>query len=274
MKKLTFSTAIALFFTLFSTVYMFTAKAQDTENSVEGRIPTPNNYTRTTLADNSFGAFLRAMLLLPKGAPILDYDGDEIYNQSEHIGIINYDVGKKDLQQCADAAIRLFAEYLWEQKRFDEITFHFTSGHAYAWNQYKKGIRPIVSGNKVTFKTISSPNSTYAAFRKYLDYVYMYAGTISINKEMKKVSTSDKVKIGDVIVTPGSPGHAVIIIDEAVNNNGDKIFLLAEGYTPAQSIHILKNPFDTALQNWYFINNEGETETARYTFYTTNIRRF
>ncbi|MBB6463552.1 DUF4846 domain-containing protein [Flammeovirga kamogawensis] len=274
MKQFTFSTLQALFLLFFSTVFVFTAKAQNTQNTVVARVPSPDNYSRTTLPDDSFGTFLRTMPLLPKGAPILDYNGDKIYNQNEHIGIINYDVGKKDLQQCADAVIRLYAEYLWEQKRFDEITFHFTSGHAYAWNQYKKGIRPIVSGNKVTFKTISSPNNSYEAFRKYLDYVYMYAGTISINKEMKKVASTDKIKIGDVIVTPGSPGHAVIIIDEAVNTNGDKIFLLAEGYTPAQSIHILKNPFDTSLQNWYVINNEAETETARYTFYTTNIRRF
>lgn len=244
------------------------------QNTVQSSVALPSGYTRTALTQNSFGTFLRSMKLLPKGSPVLDYRGQKIYNQNAHLGVINYDIGKKDLQQCADAVIRLRAEYLWEQQRYDEITFHFTSGHAYAWNDYKKGIRPVVNGNKVSFIQKANFDASYTNFRKYLDYVYMYAGTISINKEMTKVNKSDEINIGDVIVVPGSPGHAVMIIDEAKNEAGDKIFLIAQGFTPAQSIHILKNTGEPTLKNWYHISNGGYTITERFDFYDTNVRRF
>ena len=78
-----------------------------------------------------------------------------------------------------------------------------------------------------------------------------------------------------MIVTPGSPGHAVIIVGAAENSSGDRVYLIAEGYTPAQSIHIITNPFDGRLNPWYQLDvNKSSTVTARYAFEETNIRRF
>src|SRR5215218_4144092 len=71
--------------------------------------------------------------------PILDYRGLPVGDQEKHIGIIPYDVGKRDLQQCADALMRLRAEYLFGRKRYDEIGFHFVGGQFYTWNDYCRG---------------------------------------------------------------------------------------------------------------------------------------
>lgn len=41
----------------------------------------------------------------------------------------------------------------------------------------------------------------------------MYAGTISLSHQLNKKSRSNALQIGDIILNPGSPGHAVIVID-------------------------------------------------------------
>ena len=180
---------------------------------------------------------------------------------------------KKDLQQCADATIRLRAEYLFSTGNFQEIHFKFTSGDNYAWLDHALGIRPKVAGNKVSFEKTASEDNSYENFRKYLDIVYTYAGTISINRDLKEVPRSADFEIGDVIVKPGSPGHAVIVVDRAKNQNGEYIYLLAQGYTPAQSIHII-NSHQKAITPWFKIARTGSISSNRYYFSNPNIRRF
>ena len=59
------------------------------------------------------------------------------------------------------------------------------------------------------------------------------------------------MKIGDVFIKGGSPGHAVTIVDIAINpKTNKKVFLLAQSYMPAQEIKILKNPNNSELSPW------------------------
>ena len=60
---------------------------------------------------------------------------------------------------------------------------------------------------------------------------------------MKHINNVEDIEIGDVFIQTGNPyGHAIIIVDVAINKNKEKIFMLAQSYMPAQEIHILKNP--------------------------------
>lgn len=242
--------------------------------TVAQRIPAPSGYQRTKLADGSFGAFLRNSPLKPKGSKVLAYDGTPIDVQDKHVAVLDYDIGNRDLQQCADAVIRLRAEWLFSQKRYGEIQFHFTSGHLFKWLDYAAGKRTVVSGNKVSFVESAKADHSYASFRKYLDAVYMYAGTLSLSKELAFVKKQSDVKVGDVIIVGGSPGHVVILIDEAVNSKGDKVFLLAESYMPAQSIHILTNHSNAAIGPWYKVDAFGDNPTDRCYFSGRCVKAF
>ncbi len=85
----------------------------------------------------------------------------------------------------------------------------------------------------------------------------------------------DKMKIGDVFIQGGSPGHAVIVVDLAVNpRTKEKIFLIAQSYMPAQEIQILKNPNDNRISPWYSVRFGEILETPEWTFRKNNLKRF
>jgi Domain of unknown function (4846) len=203
--------------------------------------------------------------------PILDYRGKLIRNQAKHAAIITYDVGSADLQQCADALIRIRAEYLFGQKRIGEIGFHFMGGGYYSFVQYLKGIRPISGTKRVTFVSFgSSMPLTHQSLRKYLDIVYAYANTVSLCKELLP---TDRFDVGTVIIYPGFPGHCCLIVDKGVISAKDTVYKLVEGYMPAQSIYILSNPYEPHLSPWYHLQ-KGMIATASFEFRRYYLRRF
>jgi hypothetical protein len=214
----------------------------------------------TKFDEKSWPYFLQHLSV--KDAPILDYTGKPVSYQQKHTVIVEYDVGNKDLQQCADALMRLRAEYLFQQQRYSEIGFHFVSGQYYSWNDYCKGLRPVPEGTKVQFITTASSDKTHETLRKYLDIVYNYASTISLAKELKKVND---FTVGTVIIHPGSPGHCCIIVDEATDKSGEKVFKIVEGYSPAQSIYVLRNIWANGVSPWYKLG-KGEIITASFEF--------
>jgi len=86
------------------------------------------SYRRTIAETGSFGSFLRHLPLKPHGTDVLLYDGSVKPGEGVHCAVVRMDIGDKDLQQCADAIIRLRAEYLFESNQFAKISFHFTNG--------------------------------------------------------------------------------------------------------------------------------------------------
>ncbi|UKB80400.1 DUF4846 domain-containing protein [Chryseobacterium sp. MEBOG07] len=245
------------------------------KNTIRERFSPPEGYTWVEEKPDSFGYFIENFKLKPYGTQILKYDGTPISTQHLHEAVFDLDTGNKDLQQCADAAIRMRAEYLYKAKKFDEIKFHFTSGDLFSWNDYKNGVRAFVSGNSVSFRKTAAFDDSYHSFRDYLDLIFNYAGTISLNKETKPVTKNSDLKTGDILITPGSPGHIVFISGVCRNQEGKKLFLLSEGFTPAQSVHVLSNTFNPYLTPWYDLDiNAAETKTARYIFKPTNFRSF
>jgi hypothetical protein len=85
-------------------------------------IPLPAGYERVAADTGSFAAWLRT-LPLKKDKTVYLYNGLPKVNQAAQFAVIDISVGNKDLQQCADAVMRLRAEYLYSRQRCSEIDF-------------------------------------------------------------------------------------------------------------------------------------------------------
>ncbi len=245
------------------------------EQAICRRIPPPAGYQRTKGEPNSFAHWLRWLPLKPGRPPVLLHNGQRKRNQAAHHAVVDIDVGDRDLQQCADAIMRLRAEYLYWRGQHDDIHFNFTSGDRADFTRWAQGYRPVVRGNNVRWASSAAPDSSHASLRSYLTRVYIYAGTLSLSREMKRVSDVAQMRIGDLFIQGGSPGHAVLVIDLAAHpTTGRRLFLLAQSYMPAQDIHVLKNPNDPALSPWYALPFGPTLRTPEWAFRATDLRRF
>jgi hypothetical protein len=238
-------------------------------------IPLPSGFIRKKVSSNSFAAYLRNLGLKKPGVSVMLYNGKRKGNQYAHYRVIDMDIGKKNLQQCADSIMRLRAEYLFSQRRFNSIKFNFTSGQNIPFSKWAKGYYPMVKGSSVKWIKKTSLNYSYTNLRKYLEIIFIYAGTASLSKELKPVSGIKYIRIGDIFIQGGFPGHAVIVVDIASNiKNNNKIFLLAQSFMPAQEIHILKNPNSSGLNPWYSINFGKKLVTPEWNFTNKDLKRF
>lgn len=218
-----------------------------------GETPTPDGYTRDSVQSGTWADYLRHLPLRPEGTPVYEYDGTRSSWSDYAYAVIDMEIGDKDIQQCADAIIRLRAEYLYEQKRYDDIHFNFTNGFNCTYNRWAKGERVRVRDGKYTsWYPSAGEDYSYATFRKYLDMVFYYAGTASLSKELYKADIH-AIQIGDIFMQGGFPGHAMVVVDMAIDPvTGDRAILVAQSYMPAQDIHIISATNDNP---WFFVKD-------------------
>jgi Domain of unknown function (4846) len=244
------------------------------KNTVDTRFNLPVGFYREIKDSLSFAFFLRNLPLKPEGATVRYYNGNTKPAEGIYTAVVDMEISDKNLQQCADAVIRLRAEYLYKTKQFDKINFNFTNGFKASYSEWTKGNRIIVKGNNVSWKKTTNPSNSYNDLRNYLEVVFTYAGTLSLSKELKKIELNE-IEPGDVFIKGGSPGHAVIVVDVAVNSKTNKkIFILAQSYMPAQETQILINSNSKELSPWYSADNFVELKTPEWTFATNELMRF
>jgi hypothetical protein len=237
------------------------------------RFNPPEGYSRSKLERGEFGYFLRQLPLKPVNSPVLYYDGST-KPLSAYVAVVDLPIGKRDLHQCADAVMRLRADFLRSEKLYDEIHFNFTNGFNCEYKRWRKGDRVKISGNKVEWVRSAQASDDYAVYWKYLEIVFSYAGTLSLSKELNAVDYTD-MKTGDVFIKGGSPGHAVIVVDMALDTlSGKKLYILAQSYMPAQEIQILRNPSNHSISPWYELTDLSNIITPEWIFDKSQLKRF
>lgn len=233
--------------------YGWTADTTSTD-TLKDRIAPPPGFQRVPAVGGSFAHWLRGLPMKPRGASVHTFRGTLKARQDVHAEVVDIDVGDRDLQQCADAIMRLRAEWLYGARRDSEIAFNDTEG------------------KRLRFANRSKRD--YRSLRRYLNYVFAYAGTYSLERELKPVAIAD-MQIGDVFIRGSFPGHAVLVADMVEHpETGEKRFLLLQSYMPAQDIHVLKNPDANDGSPWYPMDFGVTLNTPEWVFPRNQLRRW
>jgi hypothetical protein len=222
-----------------------------------GNIPPPSGYGRNySPGGATFAAWLRKLPLKTSRTVYL-YNGRPKANQTAQFAVLDISVGNTDLQQCADAVMRLRAEWLYANHSWGQIFFFNEQGRCLKFPDWAR----------------HRPDSTSrSSFDAYLRNVFMYCSTRTLDKQMRSKSI-EKIEAGDVFLKGANPGHAMIVVDMACNAKGEAMFLLAQSYMPAQDIHIVNNPMEPAISPWFRADKARVLfETPEWTFTTNQLR--
>lgn len=247
----------------------------DIKQALRHQIPCPSKTKRIEVEPESFADWLRYLPLKQEGSAVYFYNGQRRPDQNGMARVVDLDVGERDLQQCADAVMRLRGEYLYSKKKYSAIHFNFTSGHKVAFDDWAKGRKPKVTGNRVRFTSkTNNIDYGYKNFRSYLERIFTFAGTASLDKELPKTRVED-IQIGDIFIQGGFPGHAVLVMDMAIaESTGKRYFLLGQSYMPAQDFHILKNSTNPSCSPWYELPFGEQLHTPDWSFSAKDLHRF
>jgi hypothetical protein len=234
--------------------FWLVASAAIAGDTVSTAFPPPDGYAR--VAGDPFGASLGALGLLPAEAPVQTHDGRAVAGHRARVVALPLVPG--DLQQCADSAIRLRAE--WLRSQGSPVVFHATSGDPLPYSRWAAGERPFERGGRIAWQP-----GTAGGWERYLAAVFMWAGTRSLAYD---TVAAEAPLPGDLLVAPGSPGHAVVLLDVARAGSGEVAVLVGEGFMPAQSFHVEIGP----LAGWW--PYEDGVDLPHWTLPGSGLRRW
>ena len=252
--------------------YPWLAQPGPVGQSLAARFPAPAGYRRVAVATGSWGEWLRYLPLRPAGSKARLYNGTPKTRAEVVAAVVDIDAGTQDLQQCADAIIRLRAEYVFSHDP-NKVHFHLTTGYDFWFSDYVAGKTFKVRGEDVTPASRPAEAPTHAALARYLIPTFGYAGTLSLSRELRPVPLA-AVQPGQVLIHGGAPGHAVLVVDVVENpTTHEKFMLLAQSYMPAQDIHVLRPDWDTSP--WFRVDAEASmVGTPEWSFAPDELAQF
>ena len=217
--------------------------------TIATRFRVPDGWERVTAEPNSFAQYLRDLPLLEDGATLYFHDGKPC-DIPAHAAIINKDMPKK-FEQCADTVIHIYSDYLYKTRQYDKLKFTFNNGFVCDFLHFTQGYRPNSSLNGWETASDYWKGTDERVYKVYLEYVFLYANTASLYEFDTIKANADDINIGDMFLSPGFPGHVVMVCDVIRHKmTGEKRFMTLQGSMPAVQAHVMMNALEPELSPW------------------------
>ena len=226
------------------------------QKNIKNSFRIPQGYERADINNYHKWLICQPILLDSK---VKTYDNKTIEGLGySYAAKFDYNIGNKNLHQCADAAIYLNAAYLYETKNWCFITYTANDGRKISFNRFRW----------------NSKEKRKSTINEYLEEVWKWVGSFSLDKFDTDPVTLKEAIAGDLIIEGGSPGHVITIVDVIVNKTtGVKKYMLAQSYMPAQEQYILLNE-ENPKTVWFEFKEGEDIETPGWLFSSNSIKRF
>jgi len=193
-----------------------------------GSIPAPAGYQRIAYAEGSYSHYLQT-LPIKKDNRIAAFNGTFIRDFNVFAVVDLPLLFKQDLEQCADFAMRLWAEYHKKENTLDRL-------YLFDYN-----------GNR---KSFSGSGKSYAAFLKTS---FTNANSYSLKRGSVPVAAESDLAPGDMLIQneSGGIGHVSVIMDICQAAGKPRLYLFGFSFMPAQEFHVEKASAARGVGGWF-----------------------
>lgn len=244
-----------------------------TQINIETKYTVPNGFER--IYNDDYSRFLRQFPLKNNNIVKLHDNTDKV-NNNIWDAVFDYDIGKGDLHQCADAVLYMRANFLYKKGLINKLHYNFVSGFKASYSDYITHFYKIDNNNVSLVPRSRNLIDNSETLLKWLRQIFSYANTWSIDKYDSFSINISEIRPGDFFIKsnpPPSYGHAVNVVDVAVNKETNKkVFMLSQSYMPAQETHVLINPKNGSV--WYSLDEFNDIITPEWTFTVNQLKRF
>ena len=191
-------------------------------------IPVPQGCVMDTFPKKSFSHYIQN-LPLTGSTQILAHDGSTIQNEIYRVfAVINMPLlFNDDLEQCADFAIRLWAEYHKAGNKLSELRL---------FNYH---------GKRIAYKPQNG------SLTRFLRKTFANANSYSLKAGCRKIAENEVIP-GDLIVqnSDGGIGHVSVIMNSCSDTAGKRLYLIGYSFMPAQEFHI-EHAMQFGTDGWF-----------------------
>lgn len=233
---------------------------------IASRFRTPKGFSRTDVDKGGFGEFLRNTYLKPHGEQVYYYNGKVKILQNVFDAVVDWDITSNGMTG-SDCIIWFHSEYCYEKGLYEDMVYPLRTGFKMDFTKWLDGYRSIMEENEFRWEKTDDLDSSYFALKNFQEFTFAFADVNSILYQCEK-STPEELDFGTVFISKDRWGHGVIVVDVAEDpETGERLFLLAQSFVPAQQMEILQNPARGELSPWYSVEDIKEVlVTPQWTF--------
>ncbi|HWL92790.1 MAG TPA: DUF4846 domain-containing protein [Phycisphaerae bacterium] len=233
-------------------------------------VEAPTGFERVTIPGGVFADWLRRIPIAPVGTAVTGSNGKALIAADDPCiaAVLALQPRSGRLLAGGNMLVRLRAEYQWQVGGADGILFHLTSGHAVGWKPWADGVRPVIEGRKVRFKSTRWKDASRANFCAYLETLFNYTSHLSLLDDTRP-PRDGTVAAGDIVLKSDRNAAPLIVMDVASNAGGELRLLLGRCGIPAQTFHVIRGADGSA---WFSISQGGAIEVDGQSYEFEHLR--
>ncbi len=237
-------------------------------------IPSPSGFERyPTGKMTRYMAWLTNLPLKRENHPLLRYDGQKIRGADSITAVIDLSVANAN-QKNADIPVQLTMEYLKIIGKLDDF-FYLLEDDSLSFGKWMSGKYAKNSRGKIFYTKGDTRENNLTEYYRYIEFLMRNSGAKSLQKNLD-LTDQKSIVPGDIFIAfdsddVDSTGFVAIILDVAMDADGNIKVLPAWGGNPASSFHIPK-PEPPKARIWFTLKEflthmtiHGEGSFYRYT---------